>query len=687
MIPILLEVNNLFSHKQSVIDLDKMNLALFFGNTGSGKSSLFDAWCWIVYGITARKKYKTVLRNSPDKPKSGFGIFEFITDDKDNCRIERHIGKNKKLLLWVNGVSEKFRTPTLIQEKIIKLFGCDFKTFLNTAYFSQGDIGKFLSTESGERIKIVTNMMDVLSDIDKINSMVEKDIKLNLYNVESLKGQLIAFQEIVLSVNIKDLKNQNKISKSAFNKVTEDIVYVSQSLVNIKDKIKLSDDLRFLELNYKNIKENSKDILRTLKDRITDNIKLLKGVGVKQKKYEILINNLSNYESVKNEFSKLESKISKMESENIKYKTLNSSLENDYNSLDNVCKLKGSHCPTCKAIITDKNVHNISNVMANIKHDMESNVSFIGTNVSKLKKLDSDKLKLYKKIEKMNKLIIEKNELSSELKRIKGTKEKIEQLEIEYDGKKDKLKSQLRKIQLEIEKNKSDLVYLEQYNENDLSKYQNEYDKLNGMIDVLSDKIKDDENKIKNYYIYVKKITAVNKELDKYSKDYDVSMFWKMSLPKIKVDIIAGIIPFLEMETNKYLSQILPGKIIKFVADSSKVNNKLDVIIYDYENDVERIYEGWSGGEKDKMSISVYLALNKLASIKSKKTIDFLILDEKFSALDSESRMILLEMLKAEYENRKLFVISHTNDIISEFDQIVEVKKQDGISIVNIKGC
>ena len=168
-----------------------------------------------------------------------------------------------------------------------------------------------------------------------------------------------------------------------------------------------------------------------------------------------------------------------------------------------------------------------------------------------------------------------------------------------------------------------------------------------------------------------------------YEDEYKIMVFWKDALPKIKIEMINSVIPFVESETNKYLSQILSGKMIKFKVDPDKATNKLDLMIYDYENNVERIFEGWSGGEKDKMTLSVYLALNKLASLRSGKKVNFLILDEKFATLGEESRNVF-EMLRNEYGDRKIWMISHVKDIDSEFKEIVNVKKVNKISQIQI---
>ena len=125
---------------------------------------------------------------------------------------------------------------------------------------------------------------------------------------------------------------------------------------------------------------------------------------------------------------------------------------------------------------------------------------------------------------------------------------------------------------------------------------------------------------------------------------------------------------------------------LTFDLDASKSNNKLDIMITDTVNKRKRAIEGWSGGQRDKMSISIYLALNKLAKMKSGVELNFLILDEKLASIDEESHPILLDVLKNERAGRKIFCISHVNNIESEFDEVVNVvQKKNGTSEIKVR--
>ena len=675
---------NLFSYNEGIVQLHSLTLALFKGKNGTGKSSFFDILCWTLYGQTARKKYKNILRNTPDKPKKGYGEIVWHDKEVNKYKVIRNIGSNKSLKLEINDVDCGLRTPTLIQEEINKIIGVDFRTFLNIAYFSQGDIGKFLTSESGERIKVVTEMVDELSVIDKIKILVDGDGKKISYESENLKGQLMVHKEIISGVEIQPLRKEYKMTQSAISHNTDMLVKSSTILSSLREKKEFTDELESQKENYASLLENSKDALSSIKNSIHMIKKKVENHDEVLLEYNDVVKNLKDYGNVADEKIKIQEKISALEKKNSVLKAKIDLNNNEVAELEEIMKLKDSTCPTCKADITEKNIQNLANICTHRnKESSEYNIS-IGKNLKVLKKHYSDKIKIDNSMIEMNKLVVYKNDLKGKLKAIGESKSTIAELVKEYDEKKEKFQASLTSKKNKIKNIKDDLKHLVKYDLKDLEKEQDEFNRLDGLVDQLSNKEKDIKNKMDNYYSSVKKITEAEKGLSDLADDDKVISFWKNALPKIKVDMISGIIPFLESETNKYLSQILPGKMIKFIADSSKSNNKLDVVIYDYENDVERIYEGWSGGEKAKMSISVYLALNKLASVRSGKSIDFIILDEKFSAIDYESRMVLMEMLKSEYKGRKIWAISHVENLDSEFDQVITAELVDGISKLRI---
>lgn len=677
---------NLFSYKDAEIPFNQFNFTLFKGVNGSGKSSMFDILCWIIFGSTARKKYKGILRDVPDKPKSGKGIVWVKMDDGVIYRIERKAGRGKSLSIY-NGDDEKpipIRTSQMAGEYIEKLLGMNMKTFLNIAYFSQGDVGRFLTSESSERIQIIADILD-LQHIDKVKELVDKDIKSISYDIENYKGQLLSLTEEIKNTDINRLKSLKKMNVTASNKIVDDLVIVSQYLDALQEKNRLNGKISELRNNYNSSLEHHKLSLKKIKIYINslkskkDNSPEL-NEKIRMFDEKLLGHNEKNskYNSLKNEISELQTKSDKLESK-IEY------LAKDKKVFQSVYEMEGKECPTCFTPVTKKNLHHISTRIASIDAEILKNKERHTKIQEQLKTKLIGRDELEKELSNLNSIKGQLIDCRAKLKEIKQRDETLKDYHNQYNEYKKLGQEQLDEIKKKISKTKDDLTYYIEYDLSKLEKYTEKYQELENKrihIDKTSVELK---LKIQRYYDNLKKIKQLESNKKHIEDDYNIKEFWSKSLPKIKVNMISEVIPFIEIETNKYLSQILPGKMISFLIDPDKATNKLDVLIHDYENNVERTYEGWSGGERDKMSMSVYLALNKLASIRSGKQVNFLILDEKFSSIDSESRLVLLEMLKNEYEGRKIWAISHVKDIDTEFDEVVNITKNKNISSFHIK--
>lgn len=679
-----LKFNNLFSYEDGEMSLSNLDCALFKGKNGAGKSSIFDIICWSLYGVTARKKYKNILRNSPDKPKSGIGIIEFISDDGLVYKIERSTGNKNFTKVYKNGELLKFRTATIVQNEIDNIIGIDYKTFLNTAYYSQGDVGKFLTSESAERIKIITDMLTELGDIDLIKKKVDDDVKKISYETENLKGQLLVHKELTIGIDVLEIKKQIKNNNSAIDEKLKKLVDYTALMDRMNQKNSIIDGIKKYEYSQKEYEEDLEIEVQQLNAQIeiiekknSDKPKII----AELKRTEQA---LQAYTNLRQDTDIVISHISRVESENDKLRTTIEINNKEIFSLQKVLSMKDSACPVCKSIITSSNIDNLNQLIASRQQDSELNNITITKNLEVLKKLYLERKNYQDEAGKMNQLSAAKADLKNKIEKSKYYNEEIGRIKELIQQKIDKSIDKRNQVALKLTELNLQLKKLKGVDLSKCDEIEARRSKLDGEIQHLQDENRIKQIKVDNYYVSIKKITAIEKELEKYGSDEQIISFWSKALPKIKVEMISGVIPFLESETNKYLSQILPGKILKFVADSDKSNNKLDVTILDVENDVERIYEGWSGGEKSKMAISVYIALNKLASLRSGKSIDFIILDEKFSSIDYESRVTLMDMLKNEYKGRKIWAISHVDTLDSEFNQIVEIKKINGISKVCI---
>src|SRR5215472_2094458 len=138
---------------------------------GAGKSSLFDALCWVLYGKTVKN-----LRNTDVTPWSGAEPTEVtlvIEVDTQDHKIARTINPNN---LTLDG-------KRVGQDDIVTLIGMDFEVFNHAILFGQGQPLFFDKTPSEK--------MQVLSDVLQLERWEERSkfASNRVSNLETRKAQ------------------------------------------------------------------------------------------------------------------------------------------------------------------------------------------------------------------------------------------------------------------------------------------------------------------------------------------------------------------------------------------------------------------------------------------------------------------------------------------------------------------
>lgn len=117
---------------------------------------------------------------------------------------------------------------------------------------------------------------------------------------------------------------------------------------------------------------------------------------------------------------------------------------------------------------------------------------------------------------------------------------------------------------------------------------------------------------------------------------------------------IECLIKDLEIETNKYLTEISSGRFqLSFKIAGS---DKLNVVITDNGRDIEIL--ALSSGERARVNAAALLGIRKIMQSLSNNRINLLVLDETIENLDLEGKERLVEVLLAE-DHLNTFVISH----------------------------
>lgn len=133
---------------------------LITGDTGAGKTSIFDGIIYALYGkASGALRSESTLRNQElSKNEDSFAELSFSVNGVDYL-VHRNIradGKTAKKddcrLTWSGGYIEG---KTAVTEEITQLLGFDAEAFCRVSMLAQGEFAEFLNMKSGDREKVL----------------------------------------------------------------------------------------------------------------------------------------------------------------------------------------------------------------------------------------------------------------------------------------------------------------------------------------------------------------------------------------------------------------------------------------------------------------------------------------------------------------------------------------------------
>ncbi len=161
-------------------------------------------------------------------------------------------------------------------------------------------------------------------------------------------------------------------------------------------------------------------------------------------------------------------------------------------------------------------------------------------------------------------------------------------------------------------------------------------------------------------------------------------MFGRNGIPAL---VIENAIPALEASANGWLERLASGRLsVRIDSLRAKktggLRETLDITVADGE--AERPLEGFSGGERQRVNLALRLALAELLAERAGRPIEALILDEAFTALDTEGHQLALEVIRA-LEDRFPLVLFVTHlDMGQAFPTQIEVSRNGEGSRVEV---
>ena len=401
---------------KTVVDftlLGESGLYLITGDTGAGKTTIFDAISYALYGEASGqvREVKSLRSKYADDETESYVELEFeYRDEKYKIRrIPEYMRKAKrgdKLVVQKEEAELYFltkdREPIInkknVNDAVTEIIGLDRGQFSQIAMIAQGDFMKVLLTGTDERSKILRKIFNTNEYLDLQEKLKRKknELKFKYQDIEkSIKNYIVSVQ----CGNDENDKEKLKqiIDDNTFWK-TEDINNFILELIN-KDK----DLLKTLEENKKEVNKNLEKINETIGK--TENV--LAGMKNSEnnenelaKVLEVMPKLLEDYNLQKETESEREKLATEIEIEKQKlesYNELTKELESLHNRQVNLIKL--------------------TNKETKIKDDVENNENSILISEKRLEEIKGCEVE-FEKCQSSIKSVEDKINLYSNLKKL-----------------------------------------------------------------------------------------------------------------------------------------------------------------------------------------------------------------------------------------------------------------------------
>ena len=281
-------------------------LLLITGDTGAGKTTIFDAICYALYGESSGTTRKAnSLRSDFSSPDTETYVkLEFYHNNKLYTvrrspeymrKSKRGNGETKQPATAEFEINGRMETKmNAVTKEIESLIGLDFKQFRQVAMLSQGEFTKFLLASADEKTSIFRKIFN--TDIySNITLKLKEDLVLKELRYKRTKEEIE--------------KEKNKITDFDFSNLTNEelIKYLEEKIINDtktlekKKKVvdKLNEEITTKKVELEKIEETNKKIKEL--ENSKDNLQvLLNNNKMIEKEKEILDYNLHKAPKISN---------------------------------------------------------------------------------------------------------------------------------------------------------------------------------------------------------------------------------------------------------------------------------------------------------------------------------------------------------------------------------------------------
>jgi len=641
-------------------NIDTSGIFILRGSNGSGKTSLFEALFWGLFGMNLKNTYNediTTWEENRSIDFKGTKVEVHFVIEKDNYVVIRCLnyegivnnikGKNN-LFVFKNGTIYTGVHKKDNQQIINDILGMDHRIFMNSVLFGQR-IDPFINTSNNDKRELFEKLFEAQFIKEAKEYSKDKQYKLN-EELNNKKVQLSNLKSELDSLNYK-LSSIEEYNKKAVQLHQQNIEKAENKLQDITNKIsntKIS--LQNLEDKYSELKVNlgitdydentANENLLKYKQKIRDNENEINAYEKNKYEYQTILNDLNNINKNVDKINKTILEI------NNKFKQY---------------KEKLNVCPFCGQPIKEDLLEKLSEKY--YKENFESQEQFYKNQLQEL----TYKTKVYEQL--LNEC--EEKNKDKDIEVLKEENKRLQALIDEINKQKNSIlsnKKTLENYETSIQNQKNLLSSLQILRTEAEKELQNAKDEPVSLHDVEPVK-----TQIKEYEQLIQEKEA---EIINTSSLIERVTWWAsigFGSKGLSSYVFKSMLNDLNNIIDKYASRL--GVSIKFFIDIDQTSKPFKAIC-SLGNKKNKYYEEFSGGEKRRLDIIIMFAFHEFIS--RNNNINILIMDEVFEGLDEEGETIVFDLIRYLSEKGKtIYIITHSNKIDGLYCTTINVFKDD----------
>ena len=672
------------------------------GLNGVGKSTVFEAVAWTLYGPVAARTATDQIKREGTAPSDPCLVeLDFIFNDDAYHVVREMSGKNLSASgsVTVNGKLAASGAEVL-SKFIQKRLGMDWKSFYTSIFAKQKELNTLSSMNPSERRQLILRMLGI-NVIDDIISEIRSDIKDKKTVVGKLSDDLVdETGQDKITRYTQEIQNQQRKQKDLMEQLEEQ---KKQLHMILEQRTKMKKDCETKKLSYETFYKTVEQ-LEEKKSKFEKKQRLEKDIASLEKTLQERQMLLEKHNKKLTLFTDLEKELQVLESQQEKNSTLFQSIvkkqqhnETIFERLrDDIKEIttKKHHietmgpdakCPTCERVLGQQHQKLLNAYTEDLaKKDQDAKrLTEEGKNLKlDFEKLTKERSALQKKNTYLHNQVVEREKLQSILRH---SSSEIQREKQQIESKKEELKTvgsikfdekQFQHIRTQI--NEAYKIYQESLSRLDAinENYQRitvELKKQEGKKDLIIHQIKTVEKTIEEQQRLYKKLQSERKEVQNLSMLSEV-------MDSYRTYLISQIRPALSSHASELFDELTEGKYSQIELDE-------DYNLLVYDRGIPYTIERFSGGEEDLANLCIRLAISEIITERAGSVFQFIILDEIFGSQDHIRKQNIIKALN-NYSSKfkQIFLITHVEDMKHFTENILAVQEDDnGISSVTME--